>query len=383
MKNTKYKEIFAVLQQELCDGKYGDSRQFPSEAQLVRRFGVSRFTAVRAVSKLVEEGLIVRRKGKGSFPTKFARTAYGPIGLIMPGLSYGEIYSPICGEITSLCQRRGRTVLLGNTSAEMPMERASAVMKLAMSFVQQHVAGVIMHPIEYLRNSTGVNSEIVSILEKAGVPVVLLDYDIEPSPGRSRYDLICIDNFAAGRRMGEHLISVGVDRVLFVKRKNCAPTIESRMQGLAAAMVAAGKPWSDECVIEAEPTASGAVVRHLHGVDAPDAVVCGYDMHAASVLKAIERTMPKGTVPSRVKLAGFDDVHCASVMTPSLTTVHQPCELLARVAVEMLYRRMEFPDRPACTTMLDAPLVIRESTLGLKSALQKHDCTSRGRVRYL
>lgn len=365
MKKAKYKEIFEILQQEVCDGKYGVHHPFPSEAQLVRRFQVSRFTAVKAVSKLEEEGLIVRRKGKGSFPTRFARTAYGPIGLIMPGLAYGEIYAPICWEITRLCQQKGRTVLLGNTTEEVPRARAEAAKKLAADFVQQHVAGVIMHPIEYLRDSAGANREIVTILEQAGVPVVLLDYDIEPLPCRSKYDLVGIDNFTAGRRMGEHLISVGVERVLFVKRKNCAPTVEARMMGLAAAMIAAGKKWSAGCVIEAEPMASGTVVRHLHGADAPDAVVCGYDVHAASILKAIEKGMKKGTVPSKIKLAGFDDVRCASVMSPSLTTVHQPCRELARVAVEMLYRRMEQSDSPVYTAMLDAPLVIRESTTAM------------------
>lgn len=364
MKNAKYREIFEVLQQELCDGKYGVHNPFPSEAQLVRRFQVSRFTAVRAIINLEKNGLIVRHQGKGSFPTKFAKTAYGPIGLIMPGLAYGEIYAPICGEITRLCQRKGRTVLLGNTTAEVPKERAEAAKKLAVDFVQQHVAGVIMHPIEYLKDSAGVNRQIVSILAQANVPVVLLDYDIEPSPRRSEYDLVAIDNFAAGRRMGEHLVSVGVNRVLFVKRKNCASTVESRMLGLATAMIAADKQWSPACVVEAEPTASETVLRHLKGQDAPDAVVCGYDVHAAGVLKAIEKGMKKGTVPAKIKIAGFDDVRCASVMTPSLTTVHQPCKELARVAVELLYRRMEFPDTPVCTALLDAPLVIRESTTG-------------------
>lgn len=366
MKSSKYEIIFATLQEELCSGKYGPRNPFPSEAQLVRRFQVSRFTAVRAVNKLEKAGLVVRRKGKGTFPTKFARTAYGPIGLIMPGLAYGEIYAPICGEITCLCQRRGRTVLLGNTMIEGPKDRAETAKRLAADFVQQHVAGVIMHPIEYLRDSAGVNREIVSILEQAGVPVVLLDYDIEPSPRRSKYDLVGIDNFAAGRRLGEHLVSIGVRRVLFVKRKNCASTVEARLMGVATAMIAAGRKWTDACVVVAEPMAAGAVVRHLHGPNAPDAIVCGYDVHAANVLKAIEKELPRGTVPGRVKLAGFDDVRCASVMTPGLTTVHQPCQEMARVAVELLFRRMETPESPVCTAMLDAPLVIRESTGEMK-----------------
>lgn len=367
MKRSKYELIFETLQKELCDGKYGTRNPFPSEAQLVRRFNVSRFTAVRAVDKLEKNGLIIRRKGKGSFPTSFAKTAYGPIGLIMPGLAYGEIYAPICGEITRLCQRKGRTVLLGNTTAEVPAERAEAAKRLAADFVQQHVAGVIMHPIEYLRDAAGVNREIVTILERAGVPVVLLDYDIEPAPQRSKFDLVAIDNFAAGRRLGEHLVAVGAERVLFIRRKNCASTVEARMMGVAAAMTAAGKVWTAASVLESEPTVFAPIARLLRAKKAPDTVVCGYDVHAASVLKTIEKVLGKGAVPAKVRLAGFDDVRCASVMSPALTTVHQPCKEMARMAVEALFRRMETPDSPVCTLLLDAPLVVRESTTGEQS----------------
>ena len=155
MKDVKYERIFAALQQELNEGRYGVQNPFPSEAKLVRRFGVSRFTVVEAIKKLEKAGLVVRRRGKGTFPTRFAQTSSGPIGLIMPGLAYGEIYAPICSEITRLCQRRGRMVLLGNTTAEAPAARADAAKRLAADFVRQRVAGVIMHPIEYLKDSAG------------------------------------------------------------------------------------------------------------------------------------------------------------------------------------------------------------------------------------
>ena len=360
MSSSKYTEIFGILQKELCDGKYGAHNLFPSEAQLVRRFHVSRFTAVRAVRKLEDEGLIVRRKGKGSFPTKFIRSAYGPIGLIMPGLADGEIFVHICDEITRLCQRKGRTVLLGNATAEAQNGRQEAARKLAFDFVRQHVAGVIMHPTGYVRDASAVNREMVSIFDKAGVPIVLLGYDIEPASRRYRYDLVAIDNFLAGRRLGEHLVSGGVRKVLFVTRKNCTSTVEDRMMGIATAMLAAGLPWSSDCIVEAESTSPGSIMRLLHGKDAPDAVVCGCDLYSVSVLKAIEKVMRKSVLLGDIKLAGFDNVRCSSVATPSLTSIRQPCKELAHVAVEMLYRRMEHPDRPVCTALLDAPLVVRE-----------------------
>ena len=47
MKDVKYERIFAALQQELNEGRYDVQNPFPSEAKLVRRFGVSRFTGRR------------------------------------------------------------------------------------------------------------------------------------------------------------------------------------------------------------------------------------------------------------------------------------------------------------------------------------------------
>lgn len=361
--NTKQKAIFKTLQREICSGKYDLSHPFPSEMQLVRRFKVSRFTAVQALKALENAHLIVRHKGKGTFTTKFAQNSIGPVGLIMPGLAYGEIFAPICCEITRLCQKRGRTVLLGNTTAEIPAERAEAVKRLARDFVAQHVAGVIMHPIEFLPDSADVNHEIAAIFEEAGVPVVLIDYDIVPSPQRSSYDLVGIDNFTAGRCLGEHLISEGVKRVLFIKRKNCASAVENRLAGISVAMMSAGLEWTAENVMIAEPEDTDAVIRRLKKSHLrPDAVVCGYDAHAARVLKAVVKSLKRVSIPQDIKLAGFDDVRCASGLPLALTTIHQPCEAIARGAVELLFRRLEDPDCPVCTMLLDAPLVIREST---------------------
>lgn len=365
--NTKQNTIYETLQKEICNGKYDLSHPFPSEMQLVKRFKVSRFTAVQALKALEKAHLIVRHKGRRSFPTKFAKSSVGPIGLIMPGLAYGEIYAPICGEITRLCQRHGRTVLLGNTTVEIPIERAKAAKQLAKDFVAQHVAGVIMHPIEFLRDSADANREIIAIFEKASVPVVLIDYDIVPCPQRSSYDLVGIDNFAAGRCLGEHLISEGARNILFIKRKNCASTVENRLAGISVAMMSAGLKWTSKNVMIAEPNASGAVVRRLKESNPrPDAVVCGYDVHAARVLKAVEKNLKSISIPQDIKLAGFDDVRCASVMSPALTTIHQPCKEIAREAMALLFRRLANPDVPACTMLLDAPLVVRESTRRVK-----------------
>jgi DNA-binding GntR family transcriptional regulator len=54
----KHRDISRQLIAEIAEGKYAESKRLPSEAQLVKRFGVSRPTVGRALRDLQTEGLI-------------------------------------------------------------------------------------------------------------------------------------------------------------------------------------------------------------------------------------------------------------------------------------------------------------------------------------
>jgi len=62
-----YEQIASRLQEEIEAGVYEPTGRLPSEAQIGARFDVSRVTVRLAVDKLVAEGLVVRRQGKGSY----------------------------------------------------------------------------------------------------------------------------------------------------------------------------------------------------------------------------------------------------------------------------------------------------------------------------
>ena len=64
---SRYQEIARQLREEVASGRYGKEGRMPSEAQLVRRFGVSRPTVARALRVLADEGLVERRAGSGTF----------------------------------------------------------------------------------------------------------------------------------------------------------------------------------------------------------------------------------------------------------------------------------------------------------------------------
>ena len=103
-----------------------------------------------------------------------------------------------------------------------------------------------------------------------------------------------------------------------------------------------------------------AAIRKFIAQSKPDAFVCGNDKTAARLRQTLARLGRK--VPEEIMLAGFDDVQIASVMTPQLTTIRQPCDGIAEAAFAALLERMRNPSLHPREILLPAPLVVREST---------------------
>lgn len=62
-----YEQIADVIAGRIADGTYPPRRRIPSEAGLCEEFGVARPTARSAIRVLVERGLVVTVRGKGSY----------------------------------------------------------------------------------------------------------------------------------------------------------------------------------------------------------------------------------------------------------------------------------------------------------------------------
>lgn len=62
-----YAQVKDVLRERIERGEWKPGEQLPSEAELCRLFDVSRIVIRQALKEMSYEGLIVRRKGKGTF----------------------------------------------------------------------------------------------------------------------------------------------------------------------------------------------------------------------------------------------------------------------------------------------------------------------------
>lgn len=67
---TLYAQVAAVLRQRIRSGQWPRGQQIPILSALEKEFGVARVTLRQALALLEEEGLIWRRRGRGTFVTE-------------------------------------------------------------------------------------------------------------------------------------------------------------------------------------------------------------------------------------------------------------------------------------------------------------------------
>ncbi len=359
--------LFMMIEQYLMrgiqEGKFSPERRLPSEAELTRKFNISRMTVVRAMHELRSRGLIERRAGSGTYIRKnppAAKAGSFKIGLVVSGLGNTEILDPICTEISRCAQSRGHELLLGHTAgADAEDYSPEQALLLAQRYIADKVSGVIFAPLELPEQRAELNQRIALMLREAGIAVILLDRDIADFPGRSDFDLVGIDNFAAGYVIGSHLVEKKARRICFLARPRFPGTTDLRVAGARESFVRAG--YSDRYFqfMTGDP-ANADVVRQMLALHKPDAVICANDRTAAMLMQTLSTLNLR--VPQDLAVAAFDDVRYATLLSTPLTTMRQPCRDIALATMQMMIDRIEQPALPARQMLLTSELMIRRST---------------------
>jgi GntR family phosphonate transport system transcriptional regulator len=69
---SRWRQIEAILAQEIARGAFGPSGRLPPATDLAARFGVNRLTVLRAIRHLEEEGIVSVEQGRGTFVSEKA-----------------------------------------------------------------------------------------------------------------------------------------------------------------------------------------------------------------------------------------------------------------------------------------------------------------------
>jgi LacI family transcriptional regulator len=217
-------------------------------------------------------------------------------------------------------------------------------------WLSQRVDGIIIQ-------SGTLKQDFLIKLKKAGINFVV----IPPDENVEGFHSVYIDNYRLMREGMAFIQSRGYNEVYFLTRQNPCPG--KREQGYLDALTEMGLKGRALYYSDSH-RGKGELWELLQQLlkESKDriAVACWNDVDAMNVIDILHTRGIK--IPDQVGVMGFDDLPGSEHTHPPLTTIHQPFDEMARVAVDLV---LSNADRNENTNIINhevkGSIVVRES----------------------
>jgi LacI family transcriptional regulator len=319
---------------------------------VAREADVSLKTASRVLnnSKNVSEEKAVRVRAVmerlGYRPNELARglkaQRSAAIGMIVPNLS-DPFTANAVNAVQEVARANGYVVILASSGGYVDVERSEIV-----GLVGRQIDGLIVAPADSRKNTF---DDIVP----AGVHVVTFDQLLR----KAELDSVTVTNRRSAREATEHLAGHGWRRIVAIGARAHLYTCKERLAGYRAGMKAASLE-PRECLVEHESMLTpGWLESQVLGFHKADAVFTLNWVCTMLTLRGL-RKIGK-TVGQDVAMLSFDDFELADMLTPGLSAVRQPAEMLGREAAMLLFERLNAGGGASRSVVLPTSLVLRQS----------------------
>jgi len=242
-----YEQLYAYIADGIARGKFHPGDRVPSENELAEQFNVSRITSKAALEKLFRDGLIERKRGKGSFvsaqaaglvasaPHKVAaRSQARLLGVVMP--DFAEVFGlKLLHSIEEQAASRDAYLIIKRTYGLQDEEE-----RAIHALIQFGVSGLIVFPV----HGDYYNQALLRVV-LAGFPVVLVDRYLKGIPAST----VSTDNLRAGQHLTEYLLAHGHEHIAFLSPPSeNTSSIEDRIQGYRDALAAHGVAFKPQYI---------------------------------------------------------------------------------------------------------------------------------------
>jgi LacI family transcriptional regulator len=247
--------------------------------------------------------------------------------------------------VEDVAQQRGCSVVLCN-SDESTVKEADYIAVAAA----ERMAGVVI-------SAASPNTDVTPLLDLR-IPVVAVDRSL---PGAA-VDTVLVDNRGAAEAATGHLVEMGYQRIACVTGPPQAMTASERLEGYQRALRQQGRDVLPELIRNADFRERGGydAMRSLLADSAPDAVFVTNNLMTVGVLRCLVQHGIR--VPRDMGMVGFDEIPCADLIRPSLSTVAQPTYDMGRIAGQMLSAHSAAPNKEPETVVLRTSLNVRASS---------------------
>ena len=273
------------------------------------------------------------------------------IGIVIPDVESGY-YSALVSRIDTLLRDEGYMVFLCNTFYDRTTER-----ELIKALIEFNVDGIVVCYDLLDKNC-------YKDIERYRVPLVVIDFkmtgEYEEVPS------VRTDNVLGSRFLIEHLRNLNVRKICVVSEPTWCITLEHRLNCFVDAIKEFGFSLEEDDIYVAShfynKTNMGYDISHnILNHNLPDVICATTDNLAIGIMRRMNENGVN--IPKDVLLTGFDDISQCLFVTPNLTTISQPIEIIASSSVGLLLDSISDKQPDERHIMLEPSLVVRGSTM--------------------
>jgi len=349
----KYELVKDYIMNYIGGSQFNPHDRLPSESELAKVLDVSSITVRKALSDLVNEGMIYRVRGKGSFLADKKSEATSSLSrlvvLIISGKEiYDSSYIQIIKAIQSLLTLHNYRLVIEFIEDNVKQED-ELISKINLS----DYSGLLIY-------SSNPNSAkpYLKMLGNEGIPFVMLDRYPNGMPVNS---VLC-NNQDGAYEATEYLLRLGHRNIGFTAYDYHLSSEVDRFNGYRNALADFGIEEDRSIQFLEMELDYVALLPRIRRRELT-ALFCVNDRKA---LEVIEQLTALGVrIPEEISIVGFDDFAGSRFSKVPLSTVRQDFESLGNESAKLLLDLIDGNSVGSRKIMLPTSLVIRESTTPL------------------
>ena len=270
------------------------------------------------------------------------------IGVIVPEM-VTPFYMNFIIHAQEFLNNEGYRVTLAQSHEDADSERANLQM-----MEDYRVEGIIISACHNKKNI-----DIYKNLIDKGISLVFIDRTVENVP----VSQVKIDDYMKAFFMVEHLIRSGKSQIVHLAGPSYIRNSLDRKRAYKDALEKFQIPFNPAYLID-----SG--VNYVDGEQSMeefiqkkipfDAVFCFTEMSAFGAKSCLQQH--GFSIPKDVSICCISGTTLSTLVHPSMTAVEQPVRLMAKTSVELMIEKLENPNVPNREIILEAEMIIREST---------------------
>jgi len=317
-----YERVADGIVKGIESGTWKPGDRLPSERGLCEMFSVSQITVRRALRELAIAGRVYSHHGLGWFvnPEPPPDEPVAEVLLVVPQLDWllAVVYPALAESL--LGARIGARLVVTGGNRELEKQT------LALAARRGDCAALVV----VSGREDGLSQRFNAILIGADLPVVLLLHEVEGVQAPT----IVLDEIEAMATMTRHLLEAGHRRLAYLGEDPMLIEGQRRYWGFASTL------WEQGLELPMEWVFSGALTddqaarfrRVFQGSEAPSALVCTSDLHAAEAILLLASSGVR--CPDDVAVVGMGDRDFAPFLSPPLTTFRFDVAGLVEAAAE-------------------------------------------------